>query len=140
MFASALALAGCPKRIGDGCTNNIDCSLNADRLCDLAQPSGYCTISGCEPDRCPDDAMCIEFNANSPRLSSRACMHSCNVDNDCRTGYICTRPIDPACLTMPASFPVCHRLLDTHRSPSLPTGYCVENGGTSSTPADAGHD
>ncbi|MEI8259605.1 MAG: hypothetical protein WCJ30_28400 [Deltaproteobacteria bacterium] len=140
----ALVAAGCPKRIGDGCTQSIECSLNADRRCDLAQPGGYCTIPECDPDRCPDQAMCIEFVSNVSRLARRFCMQNCNVSSECRSGYTCVRPqvlapatcppIDP---TNTASYPPCNRLLDTARVATLPTGYCVETTSTS----DAGvHD
>jgi hypothetical protein len=127
--------------------SNIECSFNADRQCDLAQPGGYCTVPECDPDRCPDEAMCVEFDSNAPRLARRYCMKTCNVDGDCRGGYVCTHPTvgamgecPPYSPTTQASFPVCHRLLDTHRTPSMPTGYCIERGTTMSpTPTDAGN-
>jgi len=148
-LAATLALfaTGCPRRIGDGCTQNIDCSLNADRRCDLAQPGGYCTIPECDPDRCPDQAMCVEFDSNVTRLARRFCMHTCNTDGDCRGGYVCTAPTVNATTACPpfdpntqASFPACNRLVDTMRTPDLPTKYCVVMGAVNDAGAggDAG--
>jgi hypothetical protein len=150
--AAALALSGCPRRIGDGCTQNIDCSLNADRTCDLAQLGGYCTIRQCDPNRCPDNAMCIEFDSNVPRLARRYCMSTCNTNGDCRGGYMCARPTvgpDGTCPTYDpatqASAPVCNKLLDTDLFvgdagsadaglvSGARTGYCVEMGAMTSS-------
>ncbi len=152
----ALVATGCPKRIGDGCTQNIECSLNADRRCDLAQPGGYCTIPECDRDRCPDQAMCIEFDSNVPRLARRFCMKTCNDTTECRSGYVCVQPQVRAPATCEpidaASFTPCTRLLDTTcatgatcptgaRLPTWPTGYCVELTSGSDAGADAGvHD
>ena len=49
-----------------------DCSATGDRQCDLAQPSGYCTVPGCEANGCPSEAMCVSFDAHAPRLRRRA--------------------------------------------------------------------
>lgn len=124
-------LVGCPRRIGDGCTTSIECSINADRRCDTAQPSGYCTIPECDPDRCPDEALCVEFYANVPRLARRFCMHSCRTDGDCRGGYTCVQPTYSGGIACPVSdsdaavSTSCTRALDTQRRPDQPTGYCV---------------
>ena len=45
-----------PSEIGDECTTSVDCSPEGDRMCDIAQRGGYCTIRDCTPDSCPDDA------------------------------------------------------------------------------------
>src|SRR5690242_10057186 len=85
--------AGCSPKIGDKCSVSTDCSQVGDRLCDPTQPGGYCTIFNCEPDRCPDEAVCVAFNeisCSSPSLSRRFqrtfCMLHCNSNNDCRDG------------------------------------------------------
>ena len=98
------ALAGCSPKIGDSCTVSTDCSATGDRLCDITEPNGYCTIFNCEPDGCPDEAECINFGTelstvagcttsqgNSPYERS-FCMASCKSDSDCRAGYSCVEP------------------------------------------------
>jgi hypothetical protein len=96
LVTSLAALAGCSPKIGDKCTVSTDCSVQGDRLCDPTQPGGYCTIFNCEPNRCPDEAVCVAFNepsCSSPALSRRFqrtfCMAVCESDNDCRAGYFC---------------------------------------------------
>jgi hypothetical protein len=94
---------GCSPKIGDKCTVSTDCSAAGDRLCDITEPGGYCTIFNCEPDSCPDDAACIDFGTmlsvgpvagctvsqgDSPYQRS-FCMASCTSDSDCRGGYKC---------------------------------------------------
>jgi hypothetical protein len=122
----ALALLGCPKQIGDSCSLSSDCSINADRICDLAQPGGYCTVPGCEANGCPSEAMCISFDAHAPRLRRRYCMLGCNGNADCRDGYRCVPPDPVACLQSPtAILPTgqsCNRIADT--SPTH-AGWCV---------------
>lgn len=56
-----MALGGCSAVIGDGCETNLECSPNGDRICDTAQRGGYCTVQGCGPDSCPEEAHCISF-------------------------------------------------------------------------------
>jgi hypothetical protein len=106
---AALAFAvGCTPKIGDKCTVSTDCSATGDRLCDITEPGGYCTIFNCEPDDCPDDAECINFGTalsvgniagctvsqgDSPYQRS-FCMASCETDGDCRSGYRCIEPAD----------------------------------------------
>lgn len=64
-FAFTVALAAfagaCGKEIGDECKVNVDCSINGDRLCDTAQPGGYCTVEGCDERSCPGDSVCVRF-------------------------------------------------------------------------------
>lgn len=117
---AALALAaGCAPKIGDKCTVSTDCSATGDRLCDITEPGGYCTVFNCEPDSCPDDAACINFGATLSNLMEPAdggsstqivpactasqgnspyqrsfCMASCEGDGDCRGGYQCIEPAD----------------------------------------------
>ncbi len=105
-FWGGLALAslalGCSPKIGDECTVSTNCSPTGDRLCDITQPGGYCTIFNCEPDTCPGDSSCINFGTNlspvgpactpsqgnSPYQRS-FCMEQCESDSDCRSGYAC---------------------------------------------------
>ena len=97
---AALAL-GCTPKIGDQCTVSTNCSAAGDRLCDITQPGGYCTVFNCEPGTCPADSVCINFGTslssvksctpsqgNSPYQRS-FCMATCASDGDCRGGYSC---------------------------------------------------
>lgn len=108
--AALAALAGCAPAIGDECTTSADCSQSGERLCDVTQLNGYCTIFNCEPGGCPDEAVCVVFNsqestvpecADASRLSRfqrSFCMATCDSNDDCRSGYTCTnlrRPDNP---------------------------------------------
>jgi hypothetical protein len=97
-------LVGCRPEIGDECETSVDCSPTGDRLCDITQPGGYCTIFNCEPDTCPDEAACIEYAAQpstlpecrDPHATTRYqrsfCLKKCDDDSDCRDErYVCTR-------------------------------------------------
>lgn len=90
---AALALAaGCSPTIGDSCSVSTDCDINGTRICDLAQPGGYCTVRGCDIGTCPkDEASCVQFHADEPRLADSFCMYSCKSNSDCRDdeGYRC---------------------------------------------------
>jgi hypothetical protein len=90
-FASALALfGGCSPRLGDGCHQSTDCSVNGDRACDVAQPGGYCTIVDCSPGGCGDEGYCVRFKPDEPRLARNYCMAKCGDTGDCdRDAYVC---------------------------------------------------
>jgi hypothetical protein len=60
-LGGAVLGAGCSKNIGDACTTNVECDINGTRFCDLSQPSGYCTVEGCDVDTCPGTSECILF-------------------------------------------------------------------------------
>lgn len=90
LLAVAAAFAsGCTPDIGDNCSTSIDCSATGERICDTAQPDGYCTIRGCEEGTCPPEGVCVEFRPDSDRLADRWCMLKCASDGDCRDGYRC---------------------------------------------------
>ena len=115
-LAALAVAAGCSPKIGDNCSVSTDCSATGDRLCDITEPGGYCTVFNCEPDSCPDSAACVNFGStlssvvdpndpskpidpactlgqgNSPYQRS-FCLANCESDSDCRGGYRC---IDPA--------------------------------------------
>jgi hypothetical protein len=59
--ALAAAAAGCGHEIGDSCTISSECSPNGDRICDISQPGGYCTVIGCDADSCPEESVCVRF-------------------------------------------------------------------------------
>jgi len=103
LVTAALAL-GCKPQIGDKCTVSTNCSTTGERLCDVTQPDGYCTVFNCEPGSCPEDSVCVNFGtelspvpgctpsqANSPYKRS-FCMANCSGDDDCRSGYRCLSP------------------------------------------------
>jgi hypothetical protein len=101
----AFAAAGCLPKIGDGCSSSLDCSQRGERLCDTTQPKGYCTIFGCEPNDCPDNAACVAFNhvvdpacgtttdGTWPRFERTFCVAPCNQKSDCRAGYDCVEVV-----------------------------------------------
>jgi hypothetical protein len=77
----------CAPRLGDGCERSADCSVQGDRICDLAQPGGYCTIADCEPGGCGDEGVCVRWQPDEPRVSRTWCMANC--DNCDRDRYAC---------------------------------------------------
>lgn len=102
LFGAAVCFsAGCEPQIGDDCQTSVDCSQSGERLCDITQPGGYCTIFSCASDSCPGDSVCVAFdtelsavtacaNANGvSRFARSACMARCDSDSDCRGGYDC---------------------------------------------------
>ena len=99
--ALALVLVACGHNVGDSCKTSVDCSQGGERLCDITQPDGYCTIFNCEPNTCPSEAACIVFD---PQLSAASacngtnglsrfarsfCLYRCSSNDDCRSGYVC---------------------------------------------------
>ncbi len=92
-----VGLSGCSRKIGDSCKYSTDCSVAGDRLCDITQAGGYCTIGGCEPDGCPSgESACVAFTEpscpnlpTSIRFSRNFCMATCSDNGDCRDGYQC---------------------------------------------------
>lgn len=90
-FVAAMLGVGCAPEIGDDCTTSADCSVNGDRVCDVSQPSGYCTIQGCDGDTCPDEGVCVEWRGDPERTRETWCMATCSDDGDCREddGYKC---------------------------------------------------
>jgi hypothetical protein len=106
LVVATLAVAfGCKPKIGDDCRISTDCSAAGDRLCDITEPGGYCTVFNCEPGTCPDgEALCVEFGSQrssdsnatacqslqSPSPYARSfCMATCDSNSDCRSGYTC---------------------------------------------------
>ena len=95
----ALTATGCTPSIGDSCQVSTNCSSSGDRLCDLSQPGGYCTVFNCQPNKCPEEAVCIEFqpavpgcfydDRNGQRSGKSFCAKRCDKDSDCRDQYKC---------------------------------------------------
>ncbi len=106
ILAGASALTGCTPQIGDSCNLSTDCASDGSRVCDTAEPGGYCTILNCTGTNlgstCPEYSICVLFNANVPgcpfsarspsRIGQSECRYGCNVDSDCRAGYLCSSP------------------------------------------------
>jgi hypothetical protein len=91
-----VAALGCKPKIGEDCATSTDCSISGDRLCDITQPGGYCTVFNCEPNGCPTEAACVAFSegtCSAPVVSTRFrrtfCVRECEDDGDCRGGYQC---------------------------------------------------
>jgi hypothetical protein len=92
-----LYATACGKSIGDGCSTNVECSAQGDRQCDLSQPSGYCTVDGCDVTSCPDDGLCVRFFP--PQALTVACdpateeqKHVCDVRETCIAEGYCVEP------------------------------------------------
>ena len=70
-LGALLVLAACGSEIGDACQLASDCDPDGDRVCLRStvdgQPDvgGYCTVVGCDPDTCPDEAVCVRFYAGA---------------------------------------------------------------------------
>jgi len=86
LFA-ALTLLGtsgaCATQIGDDCTSDAECGEG--RVCDRTSRAGYCTVSPCAPNSCPENSVCVRFENDVTY-----CMGLCESNDDCRTGYTCT--------------------------------------------------
>jgi hypothetical protein len=101
-----LFVAGCAPEIGDACDTSTDCSQNGDRLCDVSQQGGYCTVFDCTKGSCPEEATCVVFGVSPSEVdacvndtgtspSQRSfCMFKCSDDSDCREedNYLCLDP------------------------------------------------
>ncbi|MBX3188486.1 MAG: hypothetical protein KF819_15835 [Labilithrix sp.] len=105
LVALAMAASGCRPSIGDRCIISTDCSTRGDRLCDTAQPGGYCTQFNCKAESCPEEAACVLFNpavpgcsyddragAGGSRIARSFCVVACETNDDCRSGYVCADP------------------------------------------------
>ena len=102
----AVALsAGCGDEIGDSCGTNVDCSPYGDRICDVSQTGGYCTIQGCTRESCPGEAVCVRFFPAT--FLSRACdpltedavltTDACPSGDVCLSSGACCKPSTTAC-------------------------------------------
>ena len=84
-----LSMVQCAPKIGDDCTTNIDCG--PARICDISQPSGYCTVLNCHAVPCPEESLCVEFTE-----TDHYCMALCEGQDDCRDGYVCVKDFGAA--------------------------------------------
>ena len=157
-FAALLVLDGCTPKIGRECVTSLDCSQQADRICDNTQPDGYCTLFNCEPDKCPEgDGVCVAFSSQVDpacgstddvswgRFERTYCMANCESNDDCRTGYECAKPStrdgriidftpvsDKICVVKIAAPPVSTQIPEVCRPPAVDFDL------TPYTPPDAG--
>lgn len=121
---AALGL-GCAPAIGDECETSVDCSVNGDRICDIAQPRGYCTVRACDPDTCPGESTCVEWRYLPDRTAITYCMKRCKTDDGCRPGYACMNESDPRLVdTSSAASESIARVADLDRDPAE-TSFCV---------------
>jgi len=74
--------AACTPQVGDACETNQQCNTGA--ICDTTAPEGYCTLTPCTQNNCPEESACVEFETEET-----FCMLRCTEDGDCRTGYAC---------------------------------------------------
>ena len=100
-LAGAMLALGCKPQIGDECTVSTNCSISGDRLCDITQPGGYCTVFNCSAGTCPADSLCLNFGTSLSPVDGCAtssgtspyqrsfCMATCSSNGDCRGGYAC---------------------------------------------------
>jgi hypothetical protein len=146
LVALAAAASGCTPKIGSACTQPTDCSSQGDRVCDTAQPGGYCTILNCLGSggaACPDNAACVEFQVAVPgcpyddyaspaRTGQSFCMEHCGQNSDCRDGYQCADPRFPpwnaAILDNNQSQSVCIASPPPNTAPSASQDGGVEGG------------
>lgn len=93
-IACALLLAACGQEIGDSCSISADCSPTGDRVCDLTQDDGYCTVVGCDYDTCPDEAVCVRFFvgqfANKPCDPRTEDAPASDATDDCSLDELCS--------------------------------------------------
>lgn len=91
-FFTSLSAFSCKSKIGDSCDNNVDCSPDGDRICDLSQPGGYCTVPDCSKGSCPDESVCVKFWEGAHTRTW--CMKRCTSDGGCRSRYFCNKEDD----------------------------------------------
>jgi len=98
--ALILLASACQPEIGDNCKSSVDCAPNGGRICDPASPGGYCTIQGCDPNGCPEGALCVEWLYEANRTTTTYCMKRCSNSGDCdRSGYRCVHEGDEELLS-----------------------------------------
>lgn len=84
--------AACSRGVGDECVTSVDCSPSGDRICDLSQPGGYCTVDGCDARSCPEDSACIRYFPEA--YLTKPCLLRC--EDVALTQIVDGCPTDPA--------------------------------------------
>ena len=82
LLAAFAGAHGCAAIVGDDCDNDGDCGSGL--VCERSLPGGYCTVRDCVINGCPDEGICIVFDAQTS-----FCMAPCNGGSDCRDTYVC---------------------------------------------------
>jgi hypothetical protein len=109
-----VALAACGTEIGDSCLTHSDCSPNGDRICDLSQLDGYCTVLGCDYDTCPSEAVCVRFFVG--QFTNKTCdpvtedFPSSDETDDCSLDEVCA--LSGLCVPRSAEVRYCMRKCD----------------------------
>ncbi|MBI4950771.1 MAG: hypothetical protein HY908_01950 [Myxococcales bacterium] len=158
-LAAALLALGCQPKIGDECGSATDCSAMGDRMCDVTQPGGYCTLFNCEPGTCPAESACVLFQSELDpscgalddmrmgRFARTFCMRVCTAASDCRDGYQCVTPRDAQARVVdkstdtddPQDTQVCLVAGSPPQGTSAGAGVCgPADGGTLPPPWDGG--
>jgi hypothetical protein len=91
----ASVAAGCGYQIGESCIVDTDCSADGSRVCDETEPSGYCTIIGCDYNTCPESSECVRFYTGA--FSNEPCDYqnedvsddACSYDEECSLANLC---------------------------------------------------
>ena len=98
LFVTLMSLGpmGCTAVVGDACLIDADCG--AGLVCDASQPQGYCTRANCSEQECPDEGLCVVFDADTSY-----CVKPCVAAADCRDGYTCVDDfgLHPFCTPSP---------------------------------------
>ena len=81
-------LPGCGAEVGDECSTNVECGRG--RACDRSSDDGYCTVTPCEANTCPENSVCVEF-----KNRVTYCMALCDSNGDCRKNYHCDEETGP---------------------------------------------
>jgi len=89
LTATVVALSGCVSSVGDACKTSGECPSAA--VCDNTAPDGYCLVEDCDRSSCPDGSVCIPFDDQTSY-----CMAYCEIDRNCRKGYVCRHDVGPA--------------------------------------------
>jgi hypothetical protein len=84
LLTALVLLTACATDIGDACSSDAECGTG--RVCDRSSRGGYCTVSPCTPNSCPENSVCVEFENQQT-----FCMALCDNGGDCRGGYFCDK-------------------------------------------------
>lgn len=88
VLATAAALWACGATVGDACEVDADCGQRL--VCEHTLPGGYCTLSDCALRGCPEEGVCIHFDAHTSY-----CMRPCDTGDACRDEYLCVGDFGP---------------------------------------------
>ena len=88
LFALALLCGllapGCTSQVGDTSQSSQECNTQDGAICDVSVPAGYCTVSPCVPNGCPEESVCVRFDEETSY-----CMKVCLSNQECREDHEC---------------------------------------------------